>query len=104
MKLDSNLRYRVVAVEVNCEACDQGYRLNPDGLHYNHNLNDSTWGVCRRVVAALNDDHEYHWLDRATNRPLIYANGDEARFNSLDEAIQAFIDGRLSASRNEVLA
>lgn len=103
MTLDSNLRYRVVAVEVECEACERGYRLNPDGLHYNDARGGATWGVCRKKVAAINDDYEYHWLDRATNQPLTYKDGSEARFGSLDDAISAFIDGRLSVERNEVI-
>lgn len=53
-----------------------------------------------RVVAI---GEQYHWLDRATNQPLTYKDGSEARFGSLDEAISTFVDGRLSAERNEVL-
>lgn len=34
-----------------CEACDAGYPLAPDGLHYDPR--DVTWGVCRKVVAAI---------------------------------------------------
>jgi hypothetical protein len=45
----------------------------------------------------------YHWLDRKTNQPLTMKNGDEAQFNSLDEAIDAFIKGELSAQQNEHL-
>jgi hypothetical protein len=45
----------------------------------------------------------YHWLDRKTNQPLTYKNGDEAQFDSLDEAIDAFLSGRLSAEQNEEL-
>lgn len=36
---------------VNCEACDAGYRLADDGIHYD--ARDATWGVCRKVVAIL---------------------------------------------------
>lgn len=39
--------------EVKCEACDQGYRFMSDGLHCNPNMNDATWGVCRKLVAYL---------------------------------------------------
>lgn len=56
----------------------------------------------RYRVVGTNDD--YHWLDRKTNQPLTYKNGSKAQFKSLDEAISAFIDGKLSAERNEVLA
>ncbi len=62
MKLDSNLRYRVVGV-----------------------------------------GDLYHWLDRKTNQPLSYKNGDAAQFKTLDEAIDAFVNGKLSAERNEPL-
>jgi hypothetical protein len=53
-----------------------------------------------RVVAV---GERYHWIDRATNQPLTYKDGSGARFVGLDEAIAAFIDGKLSADRNEVL-
>lgn len=40
-----------------CEACEDGYRLSSDGsIHYDHN--DSTWGVCRKVIAAIRMDRE----------------------------------------------
>lgn len=39
-----------------CEACEDGYRLASDGIHYDHN--DSTWGVCRKVIAAIRMDRE----------------------------------------------
>lgn len=39
-----------------CEACADGYRLASDGLHYDHN--DSTWGVCRKVIASVRMDRE----------------------------------------------
>lgn len=42
--------------DVKCEACDAGYRLTADGLHYDHK--DWTWGVCRKVVAAIKADME----------------------------------------------
>lgn len=45
----------------------------------------------------------YHWLDRKTNLPLTYKDGSEAQFDSLDEAITAFLDAQLSAECNEVL-
>lgn len=37
--------------EWTCEACAAGYRLAADGMHYDHD--DSTWGVCRKVVASF---------------------------------------------------
>lgn len=55
----------------------------------------------RYRVVGIGD--QYHWLDRKTNEPLTDKNGHEARFDSLDAAIQAFIEGRLSADRNEAL-
>lgn len=54
-----------------------------------------------RVVAI---DNRYHWIDRATNQPLTYKNGNEAQFDSLDDAIKAFIDGHLSVEKNEAMA
>lgn len=39
--------------ELECEACQRGCRLNPDGLHYDDERGGRTWGVCRRVVAEL---------------------------------------------------
>lgn len=39
-----------------CEACEDGYRLASDGIHYDHN--DSTWGVCRKVIASIRMDRE----------------------------------------------
>ena len=39
-----------------CEACAAGYRLASDGIHYDHN--DSTWGVCRKVVAQIRRDRQ----------------------------------------------
>lgn len=51
-----------------------------------------------RVIAI---DNHYHWVDRQTNQPVLYENGDEARFPSLDKAIHAFIDGKLAVKRNE---
>lgn len=55
----------------------------------------------RYRVVAVGD--RYHWLDRKTNLPLTYKNGDEAQFDGLDDAIGAFLDGLLSAERNEEL-
>lgn len=55
----------------------------------------------RYRVVGIGD--KYHWLDRKTNLALTYKNGDEARFNSLDEAIAAFVDGLLTVERNEAL-
>jgi hypothetical protein len=54
-----------------------------------------------RVVAT--DNNKYHWFDRTTGKPLTYENGDETQFASLDEAIAAFIDGKLTVKMNEVM-
>lgn len=56
----------------------------------------------RYRVVAVGD--KYHWLDRVTSEPLTYRDGSVAQFDGLDEAIAAFIDGKLSAERNEVMA
>jgi hypothetical protein len=50
-----------------------------------------------RVVATGN---HYHWIDRCTQLPVPYAGGGRARFKSLDEAIAAFIDGKLTVKQN----
>lgn len=63
-KLDSNLRYRVVAI--------------------NGDVAKLLSGPCPR-----------YWLDRATNQPLTYKDGSEARWSTLDEAIDAFTERRL---------
>lgn len=47
-----------------CEACAAGYRLASDGIHYDHN--DSTWGVCRKVIASIRMDRE-HKRQRSDN-------------------------------------
>lgn len=44
-----------------------------------------------------------YWLDRKTDQPLTYKDGSEARWTSLDEAISAFVEGRLEVERNEVM-
>lgn len=72
MTLDSNLRYRVVAI---------------DG--------DTT--------QLLGGPCPCYWLDRKTNQPLTYKDGSEAQWSILDEAIEAFVEGRLSVTGNEVL-
>jgi hypothetical protein len=33
-----------------CEACARGYRLTPDGLHYDDDGGGGTWGICRTQV------------------------------------------------------
>lgn len=53
-----------------------------------------------RVVAV---GEQYHWLDRKTNHAVPYENGQPARFNSLDEAIDAFIQGKLVVKQNVIL-
>jgi len=50
-----------------------------------------------RVVASGN---RYHWIDRATQLPVPFAGGSKASFRSLDEAIAAFIDGKLAVKQN----
>jgi hypothetical protein len=55
----------------------------------------------RYRVVAIGDS--YHWIDRTTNEPVDYENGDPAQFPSLDEAVAAFIDGKLAVKVNEVL-
>lgn len=70
--LNSNLRYRVVAI---------------DG--------DTT--------QLLSGPCPCYWLDRKTNQPLTYKDGSEAQWSTLDEAIEAFVEGRLTVGRNEVM-
>lgn len=54
-----------------------------------------------RIVSVGSD--LYCWLDRATDQMLPYKNGDEAQFNSLDDAVDAFINKQLTVERNEVM-
>jgi hypothetical protein len=100
MTLDSNLRYRVVGVDF-----DLSKPRAQRGLSCDHTWTGFAWGKCPRCgdVAAENSGDKYHWLDRKTQQPLTYKNGDEAQFDSLDEAIDAFVKGRLTVERNEVL-
>jgi hypothetical protein len=100
MTLNSNLRYRVVGVNL-----DLSKPRPLKGLSCGHTWTGFAWGKCPRCgdVAAGNSGDKYHWLDRKTNEPLAYKDGSEAQFDSLDEAISAFVDGKLSAERNEVL-
>lgn len=99
MKPDSNLRYRVVGV-----GWDLTQPQSLRGASCGHTWKGFVWGTCPRCgdkpaeVAG-----QYYWLDRKTNQPLTYKDGSEARFDGLDEAITAFVDGELSAKRNEVL-
>jgi hypothetical protein len=50
-----HMREAIVALDcgadVKCEACDAGYRLAADGIHYNDARGGWTWGVCRKIVA-----------------------------------------------------
>jgi hypothetical protein len=55
----------------------------------------------RYRIVATGDN--YHWIDRTTNEPVDYENGNAAQFPSLDEAIAAFIDGKLVVKVNEPL-
>lgn len=101
IKLDSNLRYRVVGVDF-----DLSKPRPLKGLSCGHTWTGFAWEGCPRcrdVAVAIKGDR-YHWLDRKTGQPLPYKNGDVAQFDSLDEAIAAFVEGRLSVERNEVLA
>lgn len=50
-----------------------------------------------RVVATGN---RYQWIDRATKLPVPYAGGGRALFKTLDEAIDAFIQGKLTVKQN----
>ena len=50
-----------------------------------------------RIVASGN---RYHWIDRATKLPVPYEGGGKALFKSLDEAIDAFIKGKLIVKQN----
>jgi len=52
----------------------------------------------RYRVVAIKD--RYHWVDRATKLPVPYEGGGKALFKSLDEAIAAFIDGKLAVKQN----
>ena len=52
----------------------------------------------RYRVVAIGD--RYHWIDRATKLPVPFAGGGKARFKTLDEAIAAFIDGKLTVKQN----
>jgi hypothetical protein len=54
-----------------------------------------------RVVGT--DDNQYHWLDRATGTPVPFKDGSPALFGSLDEAINAFIEQKLTVVINEPL-
>jgi hypothetical protein len=45
------VRESCLKTEWTCEACAAGYRIEPSGLHYD--LNDSTWGVCRKIVSSF---------------------------------------------------
>lgn len=70
--LDSNLRYRVVAI-------------NGD------------------AAQLLSGPCPCYWLDRKTQQPLTYKDGGEAQWPTLDEAIDAFVEGKLSVEKNEAL-
>jgi len=58
---------------VTCEACDAGFRLNPDGLHYNDSRNGATWGVCRKFVAAVTREREEKENREKADDPKPYA-------------------------------
>lgn len=50
-----------------------------------------------RVVATGN---RYHWIDRCTQLPVRFSGGGKALFKSLDQAIAAFVDGKLTVKQN----
>jgi hypothetical protein len=56
----------------------------------------------RYRIIAIGD--KYHWIDRVNNEPITYENGEVAQFNSLDDAIDAFVEGKLTVKKNEVIA
>lgn len=100
MKLDSDLRYRVVGVDFDIS------KPRPlKGRSCGHTWTGFAWGKCPRCgdIAAEASGDRYHWLDRATNQPLTYKDGREAQWETLDEAITAFINKRLAVERNEVM-
>lgn len=72
MTLNSNLRYRVVAIDGD-------------------------------ITQLLSGPCPCYWLDRKTNQPLTYKDGSKAQWSTLDEAIEAFVEGRLTVGRNEVM-
>ena len=53
----------------------------------------------RYRIVATGDN--YYWIDRVTNEPVPYENGDTAQFSTLDETIAAFVDGKLVVKMNE---
>lgn len=100
IKLNSNLRYRVVGVGWDLS------ELRPQrGRSCGHTWKGASFGTCPRCgdTPVESPDGQYHWLDRKTKQPLAYSDGRQARFNSLDEAIAAFVNGELEAKRNEPL-
>lgn len=52
---------------------------------------------------VIYQDSSYRWLDRKTNDFLMYRDGNDALFNSLDDAISAFVNGMLTVDQNEHL-
>lgn len=52
---------------------------------------------------VIYQDSAYRWSDRKTNKFLMYRDGNEALFNSLDDAIAAFVNGMLTVTQNERL-
>lgn len=100
MELSSNLRYRVVGVD-----WDISQPRAQKGLSCGHTWKGPVWGRCPRCgdVPVENSGDQYHWLDRKTKQPVKYQDGREARFNSLDEAIAAFVNGELEVKMNEPL-
>lgn len=55
------------------------------------------------AAKLLSGPRPCYWLDRVTNQPLTYKDGSEAQWATLDEAIEAFVEGTLMAERNEVM-
>lgn len=100
MTLNSNLRYRVVGI-----GWDLAQPQSLRGVSCGHTWKGFAWGICPRCGDKPAEVvGKYHWLDRRTKQPVPYKSGDAAQFDSLDEAISAFVEGKLTAERNEVLA
>jgi hypothetical protein len=38
--------------DVQCEACESGFRRASDGLHYDDAHGGATWGQCRKITEA----------------------------------------------------
>lgn len=75
-----------------CEACDAGFRLAGDGVHYDDAKGGWTWGVCRREVARLRlIGHLESALHRAEQ-----AEADKAAVEAMlaHLGLEPWVDGR----------